>query len=124
MASHRSATSQVIDASCDELWDLKTSHKFVINYKNENFMRSVFYQLLFSSRFIDSYTSGRLHGEFIRLLLFSQAHRETDRFFYNFRSSACTIDQWRTLPFQASGVPLVVVFESRYHPRQGYNFTC
>jgi hypothetical protein len=31
-------------------------------------------------------TSGRLHCEFIRLL-FLQAHRETDRFFCNFRSS-------------------------------------
>ncbi len=33
-------------------------------------------------------TSGRLHSEFVRLL-FLQAHRETDRFFCSFRSSAC-----------------------------------
>jgi hypothetical protein len=33
-------------------------------------------------------TSGRLHSEFVRLL-FLQTHRETDRFFCSFRSSAC-----------------------------------
>jgi hypothetical protein len=33
-------------------------------------------------------TSGRLHSEFVRLL-FVQAHRENDRFFCSFRSSAC-----------------------------------
>ncbi len=32
--------------------------------------------------------SGRLHSEFVRLL-FLQTHRETDRFFCGFRSSAC-----------------------------------
>jgi hypothetical protein len=32
-------------------------------------------------------TSGRLHSEFVRLL-FLQTHRETDRFFSSFRSSA------------------------------------
>jgi hypothetical protein len=31
-------------------------------------------------------TNGRLHSDFIRLL-FLQAHRETDGFFYSFRSS-------------------------------------
>ena len=41
-------------------------------------------------------TSGRLHSEFIRLL-FLQVHRETDRFFCNFRSSACGTYQWRNL---------------------------
>jgi hypothetical protein len=35
-------------------------------------------------------TTGRLHSEFIRLL-FLQAHRETDRFFYSFRSSVSAI---------------------------------
>ncbi len=35
-------------------------------------------------------TSGRLHSEFVRLL-FLQTHRETDRFFYRFRSSTCVI---------------------------------
>ena len=33
-------------------------------------------------------TSGRLHSEFVRIL-FLQAHQETDRFFFNFRSSTC-----------------------------------
>jgi hypothetical protein len=41
---------------------------------------------------IDS-TSGRLHNEFVRLL-FLQSHRETDRFFYSFRSSACANQPW------------------------------
>ncbi len=41
-------------------------------------------------------TSGRLHREFV-CLLFLQVHRETDRFFCNFRSSTSTIYQW-TLP--------------------------
>jgi hypothetical protein len=34
-----------------------------------------------------------LHSEFVRLL-FLQDHRETDRFFCSFRSSACTIWPW------------------------------
>jgi hypothetical protein len=38
-------------------------------------------------------TSGRLHSEFVRLL-FLQVHRETDRFFYSFRSSVSAIYQW------------------------------
>ncbi len=33
-------------------------------------------------------TSGRLHSEFVRLL-FLQSHRETDHFFFSFRSSSC-----------------------------------
>ena len=33
-------------------------------------------------------TSGILHSEFVRLL-FLQTHRETNRFFCNFRSSVC-----------------------------------
>ncbi len=37
-------------------------------------------------------TSGRLHSEFIRLL-FLQTHRETDRFFFRFKSSAGAIYQ-------------------------------
>ncbi len=41
-------------------------------------------------------TSTRLHGEFVRLL-FLQTHRETDRFFHNFRSSGSVIHQW-TIP--------------------------
>jgi hypothetical protein len=35
-------------------------------------------------------TNGRLHSDFIRLLLL-QAHRETDRFFFSFRSSVSAI---------------------------------
>ncbi len=35
-------------------------------------------------------TTGRLHSEFIRLL-FLQAHRETDRFFFSFKSSVSAI---------------------------------
>ena len=35
-------------------------------------------------------TSGRLHGEFIRILCL-QAHRETDRFFCSYRSSVSAI---------------------------------
>jgi hypothetical protein len=49
-------------------------------------------------------TSGRLHSEFVRLL-FLQAHRETDRFFCNFRSSACAIYQW-SVPLPPRGVLL------------------
>ncbi len=38
-------------------------------------------------------TSGRLHSEFVRLL-FLQDHRETDRFFCSFRSSAGATWSW------------------------------
>ncbi len=34
-------------------------------------------------------------------------HRETDRFFYRFRSVSCAIYQWRTLSLSARGVPCV-----------------
>ena len=44
-------------------------------------------------------TSGRLHSEFIRLF-FLQAHRETDRFFFSFRSSACATKQWTLFHFR------------------------
>ncbi len=49
-------------------------------------------------------TSGRIHSEFVRLL-FLQAHRETDRFFFIFRSSACVFQQW-TFPLPSRGVLL------------------
>ncbi len=42
-------------------------------------------------------TNGRLHSEFIRLL-FLQDHRETDRFFFSFRSSVSAIKHGRILP--------------------------
>ncbi len=38
-------------------------------------------------------TSGRLHSDFV-LLLFLQDHRETDRFFFIFRSSVCATRPW------------------------------
>jgi hypothetical protein len=50
---------------------------------------------------IDS-TSGRLHSEFVRLL-FLQAHRETDRFFCSFRSSACANTTWN-VPLPPHGI--------------------
>ena len=49
---------------------------------------------------IDS-TSGRLHNEFIKLL-FLQVHRETDRFFFIFRSSASANRSWN-LPLPTRG---------------------
>jgi hypothetical protein len=42
-------------------------------------------------------TSGRLHSEFVRLLFF-QDHRETDRFFFSFRSSASATWSWPVPP--------------------------
>ncbi len=39
-------------------------------------------------------TSGRLHSEFIRIL-FLQTHRETDRFFFSFRSSVSSTTSTR-----------------------------
>jgi hypothetical protein len=47
-------------------------------------------------------TSGRLHSEFIRLL-FLQAHKETDRFFYRFRSSVSAIQQQWILSLSPRG---------------------
>ena len=47
-------------------------------------------------------TSDRLHSDFTRIL-FLQAHRETDRFFCNFRSSSCVTFQW-ILPLPPYGV--------------------
>jgi hypothetical protein len=46
-------------------------------------------------------TSGRLHSEFVRLL-FLQDHRETDRFFVNFRSFVSAIRSW-ILPLPPCG---------------------
>jgi hypothetical protein len=46
-------------------------------------------------------TSGRLHSEFVRLL-FLQAHRETDRFFCNFRSST-SVNRPLPVPLPPSG---------------------
>jgi hypothetical protein len=48
-------------------------------------------------------TSVRLHIEFVHLLYW-QTHRGTDRFFFNFRSSLCSIKQW-TVPLP----PLLVL---------------
>jgi len=53
------------------------------------------------TQFVIASTSGRLHSGFIRLL-FLQAHRETDRFFCSFRSSACAIYTW-ILPLPSRG---------------------
>ncbi len=68
-----------------------------------------------------SSTSGRLHSEFIRLLLL-QDHRETDRFFRGFRSSASGTKPW-TIPLPPRGVLGPPESKSRQHPRQGWNFT-
>ncbi len=38
-------------------------------------------------------TFGRLHSEFVRLL-FLQVHRETDRFFFNFKGSTSVNRSW------------------------------
>jgi hypothetical protein len=55
-------------------------------------------------------TSGRLQNELVRLL-FLQDHRETDRVFYNLRSSACAIWPWPVpLP------PLVSIFRCSSSP--------
>jgi hypothetical protein len=47
-------------------------------------------------------TSGRIHNEFIRIL-FLQTHRETDRFFFNFRSSVSVIKDGSILPLSPDG---------------------
>ncbi len=69
-------------------------------------------------------TSGRLHGEFIRLL-FLQTHRETDRLkltVYSFRSSVSGIHQW-TIPPPPRGVLGHPENKSRWYPRQDGCFT-
>ncbi len=55
-------------------------------------------------------------------LFFLQAHRETDRFFSRFRSSACAIYQW-PVPLPPRGVLLTVQVEDRQHSRQGCSTT-
>jgi hypothetical protein len=68
-----------------------------------------------------SSTSGRLHSEFIRLSLL-QTHRETNRFFFRFRSSTCVTQPW-TIPLPPCGVLGHPENKSHQHPQQGYNFT-
>ncbi len=60
--------------------------KYYSEYNNSPFNAISFIPVITS-------TSGRLHSEFV-CLLFLQAHRETDRLFWNSRSSASTIKQW------------------------------
>ena len=52
-------------------------------------------------------TSDRIHIQFVRLI-FLQAHRETDRFFYIFRSSACTNQQWTFHHFKNTYSPITL----------------
>jgi len=59
-------------------------------------------------------TSGSLHSEFVRLL-FSEAHRETDRF----RSTGSA----NQLPLPSRRVLLTAQVKGRRHPRQGCSNT-
>jgi hypothetical protein len=63
-----------------------TIRKYRVDYNNNPPSTVSFMPVIVS-------TSGRLHSEFVRLL-FLQTHRETDRFFCNFRSSACVNRLW------------------------------
>ena len=69
-----------IDRSLNEVADDKI-RKYRSDYNNNPPNTVSFMSAIVS-------TSGRLHSEFVRLL-FLQTHRETDRFFFNFRSSVC-----------------------------------
>ncbi len=60
--------------------------------------------------------SGRLHSEFVRLL-FLQTHRETDRFFFNFRSSTSTYTQVSSLKGPTS--PRIVT--RKHHSKYVWN---
>jgi hypothetical protein len=64
-------------------------------------------------------SSGCLHSEFV-WLLFWQVHRETDRFFCSFRSSACAIWPW-PVPLPPRGVLLTDQIESGQHHHQGWS---
>jgi hypothetical protein len=63
-------------------WFFLAISRTAINNKQPSFNTVSFMSVIAS-------TSGRLHSEFVRLL-FLQVHRETDHFFYSFRSSAST----------------------------------
>jgi hypothetical protein len=64
-------------------------------------------------------TSGRLHGEFIRILCL-QAHRETDRFFCSYRSSVSAIRSW-ILPLPPFG--FFFYAQGWKYSHQDFNFT-
>jgi hypothetical protein len=68
-----------------------TSLKKHSRFNNKRFTSRLFFSLSRLPAIPSS--SGRLHSEFVRLL-FLQAHRETDRFFFNFRSFVIGIRSW------------------------------
>ncbi len=86
-----------IDKSLNEDTNDKI-RKYLVDYNNNPANVVVFMPAIAG-------TNGRLHSDFIRLL-FLQAHRETDLFFYRFRSSVSAIKLGSyVLPLSAHGVP-------------------